>query len=180
MISDIYATEERAKAANFITYSKVFDGVLVAKGNPKGIHGIDLTLCGAAAAENTGFVEVPLVQDMAPKCKEAGKPEPTLQLYDNNANCIQAILAGRADTYVNDVNTVDNAVKANPDKLEKAVAVTIPYSVGIAVPKDKPKFQEAVMAAMQEIYKSGDQAALLKKWELDPNNLKEPGLLTVK
>jgi polar amino acid transport system substrate-binding protein len=180
VISDIYATEERAKAANFITYSKVFDGVLVAKGNPKGIHGIDLTLCGAAAAENTGFVEVPLVQDMAPKCKEAGKPEPTLQLYDNNANCIQAILAGRADTYVNDVNTVDNAVKANPDQLEKAVAVTIPYSVGIAVPKDKPKFQEAVMAAMNEIYKSGDQLALLKKWELDPNNLKEPGLLTVK
>jgi polar amino acid transport system substrate-binding protein len=180
VISDIYATEERAKAADFITYSKVFDGVLVAKGNPKGIHGIDLTLCGAAAAENTGFVEVPLVMDMAPKCKEAGKPEPTLQLYENNANCIQAILAGRADTYVNDVNTVDNAVKANPDKLEKAVAVTIPYSVGIAVPKDKPKFREAVMAAMVEIHKSGEQAALLKKWELDPNNLKEPGLLTVK
>jgi len=180
VISDIYATEERAKAADFITYSKVFDGVLVAKGNPKGIHGIDLTLCGAAAAENTGFVEVPLVQDMGPKCKEAGKPEPTLQLYENNANCIQAILAGRADTYINDVNTVDNAVKANPDKLEKAVAVTIPYSVGIAVPKDKPKFREAVMAAMVEIHKSVDQLALLKKWELDPNNLKEPGLLTVK
>src|SRR5947199_1206100 len=116
VISDIYATEERAKAADFITYSKVFDGVLVAKGNPKGIHGIDLTLCGAAAAENTGFVEVPLVQALMPLCKAAGTPEPTLQLYDNNANCIQAILAGRADTYINDVNTVDNAVKAYPDK----------------------------------------------------------------
>ena len=81
-------------------------------------------------------------------CKAAGKPEPTLQLYDNNANCIQAILAGRADTYVNDVNTVDQAVKANPDKLEKAIAVTIPYSVGIAVPKDKPEFRDAVMAAL--------------------------------
>src|SRR6201986_233625 len=180
VISDIYATEERAKAADFITYSKGFDGVLVAKGNPKGIHGIDETLCGAAAAENTGFVEVPLVQDMAPKCKAASKPEPTLQLYDNNANCIQAILAGRADTYINDFNTVDQAVKANPNKLEKAVAVTIPYSVGIGVPKDKPKFREAVMAAMVEIHKSGDQLALLKKWQLDPENLKEPGLLTVK
>jgi polar amino acid transport system substrate-binding protein len=30
-----------------------------------------------------------------------------------------------------------------------------------------------------EIYKSGDQAALLKKWGLDPNNLMEPGLLMV-
>jgi polar amino acid transport system substrate-binding protein len=180
VISDIYATDERAKAADFITYSKVFDGVLVAKGNPKKIDGINMSMCGAAAAENTGFVEVPLVQDLMPKCKAAGKAEPTLQLYDNNANCIQAILAGRADTYVNDVNTVDQAVKANPDKLEKAIAVTIPYSVGIGVPKDKPKFREAVMAALTEIYASGDQLKLLKKWELDPANLKEPGLLSVK
>lgn len=179
VISDIYATPERAKAADFITYSKVFDGVLVAKGNPKKITGINTSLCGAAAAENTGFVEVPLIQALIPLCKAEGKPEPTLQLYDNNANCIQAILAGRADTYINDVNTVDNAVKAYPDKLEKAIAVTIPYSVGIAVPKNKPKFRDAVMAALTEIYKSGDQLALLKKWGLDPENLKEPGLLTV-
>ena len=178
VISDIYATEERAKAGDFITYSKVFDGVLVAKDNPKGIHGIDLSMCGAAAAENTGFVEVPLVQDLAPKCKEAGKPEPTLQLYDNNANCIQAILAGRADTYVNDVNTVDQAVKANPDKLEKAIAVTIPYSVGIAVPKNKPEFRDAVMAALIEVQKAGIHMELLKKWELDVNNFKEPDILT--
>jgi polar amino acid transport system substrate-binding protein len=180
VISDIYATEERAKAADFITYSKVFDGVLVAKGNPKKITGINTTLCGTAAAENTGYVEVPLIQALGPECKKEGKAEPTIQLYDNNANCIQAILAGRADTYINDVNTVDNAVKAYPDKLEKAVAVTIPYQVGIAVPKDKPKFREAVHAALMEIYKSGDQLALLKKWNLDPNNLMEPGLLMVK
>jgi polar amino acid transport system substrate-binding protein len=180
VISDIYATEERAKAGDFITYSKVFDGVLVAKGNPKKITGINTSLCGTAAAENTGYVEVPLIQALGPECKKEGKAEPTIQLYDNNANCIQAILAGRADTYINDVNTVDNAVKAYPDKLEKAVAVTIPYQVGIAVPKDKPKFRDAVHAAMMEIYKSGDQAALLKKWNLDPNNLMEPGLLIVK
>ena len=74
----------------------------------------------------------------------------------------------------------DNAVKAYPDKLEKAIAVTIPYQVGIAVPKDKPKFREAVHAALMEIYKSGDQLTLLKKWNLDPNNLMEPGLLMVK
>jgi polar amino acid transport system substrate-binding protein len=178
VISDIYATKERAKAADFITYSKVFDGVLVAKGNPKGINGINLSMCGAAAAENTGFVEVPLVQSLIPECKAASKPEPTLQLYDNNANCIQAILAGRADTYVNDVNTVDQAVKAYPDKLEKAIAVTIPYSVGIAVPKDKPKFRDAVLAALIEVQKAGTHMELLKKWELDVNNFKEPDILT--
>ncbi len=178
VISDIYATKERAKAADFITYSKVFDGVLVAKGNPKGINGINLSLCGAAAAENTGYVEVPLIQALIPECKKAGKPEPTIQLYDNNANCIQAILAGRADTYINDVNTVDSAVKAYPDKLEKAVAVTIPYSVGIAVPKGKPKFRDAVLAALIEVQKAGTHMALLKKHGLDVNNFMEPEILT--
>lgn len=180
VISDIYATEERAKAADFITYSKVFDGVLVAKGNPKKIDGINMSMCGAAAAENTGYVEVPLIQALEPQCKAAGKPVPTIQLYDNNANCIQAILAGRADTYVNDVNTVDQAVKAYPDKLEKAVAVTIPYSVGIAVPKNKPEFRDAVLAALIEVQKAGIHMDLLKKWNLDVNNFEEPRILSVK
>ena len=180
VISDIYATEERAKAADFITYSKVFDGVLVAKGNPKKISGINVSLCGTTAAENTGFVEVPLVQNLAPECKAAGKPEAAIQLYDNNANCIQAILAGRADTYINDVNTVDQAVKAYPDKLEKATAVTLPYSVGIAVPKDKPDFRDAVMAALVEIQKAGIETQLLEKWSLGAGTLDAPRLVVAK
>ena len=178
VISDIYATEERAKAADFITYSKVFDGVLVVKGNPKGITGINMSMCGAAAAENTGFVEVPLIQNLAAECKAAGKPEPTIQLYGNNADCIQAILAGRADTYINDVNTVDQAVKAYPDKLAKATAVTLPYSIGIAVPKGKPKFRDAIMQALTEIQKAGIQTDLLKKWSLGADNLETPRLIT--
>ena len=150
----------------------------MAKGNPKGITGINPSLCGAAAAENTGFVEVPLIQDLAAGCKAAGKPEPTIQLYGNNADCIQAILAGRADTYVNDVNTVDQAVKAYPDKLGKATAVTLPYSIGIAAPKDKPKFRDAIMQALVEIQKAGIQADLLNKWSLGADNLETPRLIT--
>jgi polar amino acid transport system substrate-binding protein len=180
VISDIYATEERAKAADFITYSKVFDGVLVAKNNPKKISGIDASLCGATAAENTGYVEVPLIQNLAPQCKAASKPEAEIQLYDNNANCIQAILSGRADTYINDVNTVDQAVKAYPDKLEKATAVTLPYSVGIGVPKTKPEFRDAVMAALTEIQKAGVETQLLEKWSLGAGTLDAPRLVVAK
>ena len=178
IISDIYATQERARAADFITYSKVFDGVLVAKGNPRHLDGIDATMCGAAAAENTGFVEVPLVQALAEPCKAAGKAAPTVQLYDNNADCIQAILAGRADTYVNDVNTVDQAVKAYPDQLAKAAAVTLPYSIGIAVPKGRTEFRDALVAALTVLQDAGVETALLKKWSLDAGTLEAPRLVT--
>ena len=121
-----------------------------------------------------------MIQALAPQCKTAGKPEPEIQLYDNNQNCIQAILAGRADTYVNDVNTVDSAVKAYPDKLEKALAVAIPYSVGIAVPRGKPEFRDAVMAALISLQKAGIHTALLKKNGLPVENLEAPRLLVVK
>ena len=178
VISDIYATHPRAKAADFITYSKVFDGVLVVKGNPKHITGINTSMCGDIAAENTGFVEVPLVQALAKPCKAAGRPAPTLQLYDNNADCIQAVLAGRADTYINDVNTVDQAVKAYPDKLNKAVAVTLPYSVGIAVAKTNHELRDGIMAALVLIQKAGIEKELLKKWSLGVNNEEAPHLLT--
>lgn len=178
VISDIYATSPRAKAADFITYSKVFDGVLVAKGNPKHITGINTSMCGAAAAENTGYVEVPLVQNLAGPCKAAGKPAPTLQLYDNNAQCIQALLAGRADTYINDVNTVDQAVKAYPGKLSKAVAVTLPYSVGIAVPKGNHEFRSAIFDALVALQKAGIEKALLTKWSLGAGHEEKPRLLT--
>ena len=180
VLSDLYATEERAKGADFITYSKVFDGVLVAKGNPKTITGIDLSLCGLTAAENTGYVEVPLVQNLAAACTAAGKPAPTVQLYDNNPGCIQAILTGRADTYINDVNTVDQAVKAYPDRLEKSAAVTLPYKVAIALPKGKVDLREAVMAALVEIQNAGIETALLKKWSLDSGTLEAPQLVTAK
>jgi polar amino acid transport system substrate-binding protein len=177
VISDIYATAERAKAADFITYSKVFDGVLVAKDNPKKISGINTSLCGMTAAENTGFVEVPLIQQLASACKAEGEPAPQLQLYDNNADCIQAILAGRADTYINDVNTVDQAVKAYPGQLSKAAAVTLPYSIGIGIPKGNMEMRGAITAALTDLQHAGIETILLKKWSLDTGTIEAPHLI---
>lgn len=177
VVSDIYATTQRAKAANFVTYEKVFDGILVRKGNPKGIHGINTTLCGLTAAENTGFVEVPLVQAQASACKADGKAAPKLQLYNNNADCIQAVLAGRADTYINDVNTVDQAVAAHPTELAKAAAVTLPYSVGIAVPKSNTTLLNAVYDSLVQIQKDGIETNLLNKWKLAAGSITTPTIV---
>jgi polar amino acid transport system substrate-binding protein len=178
VISDIYATRERAASADFITYSKVFDGVLVAKGNPKKLTGIDDSLCGTTTALNKGFVEVPLVAAQSAKCTAEGKPAAQASLFDNNADCVQAILAGRADSYINDVNTVTRFVKDQPDKLERATAVTLPYSIGIAVPKGNTAIRAAFTGALTEVQRSGLQATLSKKWQLDESAIESPSLVT--
>jgi len=102
---------------------------------------VDVRRCGSREHR---LRRVPLVQALIPQCKAAGKPE---RPSSSTRTTPTASRHSRRPCryYVNDVNTVDQAVKANPDKLEKALAVTIPYSVGIAVPKDKPEFRDAVL-----------------------------------
>jgi len=55
--------------------------------------------------------------------------------------------------------------------------VTLPYSVGIGVPKGKPEFRAAVMAALAAIQKAGIETALLKKWSLGVDNQEAPRLV---
>ena len=178
VISDIYATEERAANADFITYSKVFDGLLVAKGNPEQLTGIDTSLCGTTVALNKGFVEVPLVEALAPDCEAAGKAAPTVSLFDGNADCVQAILAGRADTYINDVNTVNRFIQEHPDDLDKATAVTLDYKIGIAVPQERTGFRDAMEAALVAVQDSGLQQQLAADWDLDENAVEAPTILS--
>jgi polar amino acid transport system substrate-binding protein len=180
VISDLYATEERAANVDFVTYSKVFDGILVAKDNPKKIGGINSSMCGATVALNKGFVEVPLVEALAPDCKAAGKPEPTVSLFDSNADCAQAIMAGRADAYINDVNTVNTFVSEQSGQLSKATAVTLPYKIGIGVPQSKTGFRDAILAALKQVQATGLQTELAKKWHLDENSLDAPTVLSTK
>ncbi|MDF3336721.1 ABC transporter substrate-binding protein [Mycolicibacterium septicum] len=180
ILSNLYATKERAAGGvDFISYSKVFDGILVAKGNPKKITGIDTSLCGLTVGLNKGYVEVPLVEAVGPDCAAAGLKAPTVSLFDSSADCTQAVLAGRADAYMNDVNTVNGFVAAHPDKLDSAETVMLDYTIGIGVPQGKHEFRDAIQAALTEVQSSGLQDKLAAKWKLTENAVAEPTILSV-
>lgn len=179
ILSNLYATKERAQGGvDFVSYSKVFDGILIKTGNPKKITGIDTSLCGLTVALNKGYVEVPLVEAVGPKCEAEGKPKPTTSLFDNSADCVQAILAGRADAYMNDINTVKRYIAEHPNDLASADTVMLDYTIGIGVPKDNHDFRDAIVAAVTEIQSTGLQAKLATKWQLDENAVAQPTVLS--
>jgi polar amino acid transport system substrate-binding protein len=172
ILSNLYATEERAAGGvDFISYSKVFDGILTAKDNPKKIEGIDTSLCGLTVALNKGYVEIPLVEAVGPDCEAAGLEAPTVSLFDSSADCMQAILAGRADAYMNDVNTVV--------RFDSAETVMLDYTIGIGVPQGDHDFRDAIQAALTEVQSTGLQDELAKKWKLVENAVAEPSILSV-
>ena len=179
ILSNLYATQERAAGGvDFISYSKVFDGVLVATGNPQGITGIDTSLCGLTVALNKGYVEVPLVEAVGPECEAEGLPAPTVSLFDSSADCVQAILAGRADAYMNDINTVNRFIAEHPDDLDSAETVMLDYEIGIGIPQGEDEFRDAVQAALSVVQETGLQAELAATWELDANAVAEPTILS--
>jgi len=126
VISDIYATKERAKAADFITYSKVFDGVLVAKGNPKGIHRHRSDHVWRGRCGKYRFCGSAVVQDLGPKCKAEGSRSRTLALYDNNANCIPGHSRRPCGHLCQRRQHGGPGGEGNPDKLERRSPVDDP------------------------------------------------------
>ena len=179
ILSNLYATKERAQGGvDFVSYSKVFDGILVKNGNPKKITGIDTSLCGLTVALNKGYVEVPLVDAVGPKCEAEGKPVPTTSLFDNSSDCVQAILAGRADAYMNDVNTVNRYIAEHSQDLASADTVMLDYTIGIGVPKNNHDFRDALVGAVTEIQSTGLQGKLAAKWKLDQNAVAQPTVLS--
>lgn len=180
ILSNLYATEERAAGGvDFISYSKVFDGILVAKDNPESITGIDTSLCGLTVALNKGYVEIPLVEAVGPDCEAEGLEAPIVSLFDSSADCMQAILAGRADAYMNDVNTVVGFIAAHPDELDSAETVMLDYTIGIGVPQGEHEFRDAIQAALTEVQATGLQDELAAKWDLVENAVAEPNILSV-
>lgn len=180
IVSNLYATQERAEGGvDFVSYSKVFDGILVAAGNPNTITGIDTSLCGLTVALNKGYVEVPLVEGVGPACEAAGKAAPTVSLFDSSADCVQAILAGRADAYMNDINTVNGYITEHPKDLGSAETVMLDYTIGIGIPQGQHEFRDAVAGALTEIQRSGLQDELAATWKLNENAVAEPTILSV-
>ncbi len=153
--SNIYYTPARAQAADFVNYATTGTAGIVKKGNPKGIKTID-DVCGKRAAPILGTVEDKGFQDASAKCVAAGKA--TSRAIEND----------RADLSMYDVVLVDQVVRSNPDKFERAYYFRSNIKVGVAVKKGNEELVTAVKDAITELQANGTQKALMQKNGIDP------------
>ena len=165
--SNIYYTPARAQAADFVNYATTGTAGIVKKGNPKGIKTID-DVCGKRAAPILGTVEDKGFQDASAKCVAAGKPAIEITPYPNAPATSRAIENDRADLSMYDVVLVDQVVRSNPDKFERAYYVRSNIKVGVAVKKGNEELVTAVKDAITELQANGTQKALMQKNGIDP------------
>ena len=165
--SNIYYTPARAQAADFVNYATTGTAGIVKKGNPKGIKTID-DVCGKRAAPILGTVEDKGFQDASAKCVAAGKPAIEITPYPNAPATSRAIENDRADLSMYDVVLVDQVVRSNPDKFERAYYFRSNIKVGVAVKKGNDELVTAVKDAITELQANGTQKALMQKNGIDP------------
>jgi polar amino acid transport system substrate-binding protein len=165
--SNIYYTPARAQAADFINYATTGTAGIVKKGNPKNIKSIE-DVCGKRAAPILGTVEDKGFQDASAKCVAAGKPAIEITPYPNAPATSRAIENDRADVSMYDVVLVDQVVRTNPDKFERAYYFRSGIKIGVAVKKGNEELVTAVKDAITELQANGTQKALMQKNGIDP------------
>ncbi len=165
--SNIYYTPARAQAADFVIYATTGTAGIVKKGNPKGIKTID-DACGKRAAPILGTVEDKGFQDASAKCVAAGKPAIEITPYPNAPATSRAIENDRADVSMYDLVLVDQVVKSNPEKFERAFSFRTNIKIGVAVRKGNEELVSAVKEAITTLQENGTQKALLQKNGIDP------------
>jgi polar amino acid transport system substrate-binding protein len=174
--SGMYATPERAKQVNFVSYMKAAEAAVVRKGNPKKITSLD-TLCGTSVAQITGTVEVEIAAKQDAKCKAEGKPGIKFSNYTNNTQLTQSLGQGRADVFLTDAGVAAYIAKQFPT-LEKGFDLVTDFQFGIGVNKKNQELLNGVADSMKALHEKGQVAAIAQKWGFSKEQVVAPAAVT--
>ncbi len=165
IISGMNDTADREKQVDFVDYLKVGQGLLVPKGNPKGIHTL-ADLSGKSVAVQQGTTNLDALNAENATLKAAGSAPINIQVFTQDTNAFQQLALGRVDAYSTDSPVVAyyNSLPANAGKYEIGGQPIAPAPIGIAMRKDDTGMKAAVQAVIDQMYADGSLAQIVAKW----------------
>ncbi len=175
--SGMYATPERAKQVNFVSYMKAAEAAVVRKGNPKKITGLE-SLCGTTVAQITGTVEVEIAAKEDAKCKAAGKPAINFLNFKNNNQLTQALGQGRADVFLTDAGVAAYLSKQFGGALETGFDIVSDFTFGIGVSKKNTDLLNAIDESMKALHSKGELTTVATKWGFAQDQVVAPTSVT--
>jgi polar amino acid transport system substrate-binding protein len=170
--------KSREEANDFVDWVQEFVVFAVQKGNPKSITALD-TACGNRIAVMAGGSAERVIQVQAEKCKADGKDALTVQSYTDQPSSILAVRSKRAEAFFSSQAPLTYFVSQANGQLEltgvgKKNGFENLYQ-GAVVPKGSP-LGPLLLDAIKVLMENGTYAAIMKKWGLENNMIKEPGI----
>ena len=170
-ISSFTINAERMQVVDFVSYYNAGTVWTVKKGTTVDPN----DACGKKVAVQTGTIQD--TDDLPAKtkaCTDAGKPAIDIQKYDSQGDATTAVVTGKADAMLADLPVIVDAINASNGELEQAGEMYDAAPYGIALPKGKEKFADAVLGAVKSLMDDGTYDEILKKWNADAGALKTP------
>lgn len=159
----LYYTPERAKVVDILLWQKGASGLVVAKGNPQRIKQMS-DLCGKHAAALTGSTELPALNAASDACKAAGKEAIDVVVAQDKASALRQVQNGRLDAY----SGIGVPLAYDDTLFEMPYLFPTATRMGVGLRKDSGQLGEALRDAIAALQASGAEAALYKKYQIDP------------
>lgn len=168
----------REEANDFVDWVQEFVVFAVQKGNPKSITSLD-TACGNRIAVMAGGSAEKVIQVQAEKCKTDGKAPIEVQSFTDQPSSILAVRSKRSDAFFSSQAPLTYFVQQANGQLElTGVGQKNGFQdlfQGAVVPKGS-SLGPVLMDAVKLLIDNGTYAAIMKKWGLENNMIKEPGI----
>lgn len=137
--------------------------LMVAKGNPTGVKGLD-DLCGRKLAVVRGGIAERSSQAATKTCTDSGKPAIQVSSVPDSQALVLALQSGRVEVVWNDRAAIGYLMKQQKGAFEVPAGVQESAPYAIALPKDATGLRDALQAAVQASVDDGSYGKILDKW----------------
>ena len=174
IMSDLYIKPTRLKVVNFIPYMWASESVVVKKGNPSHLTGMNMSLCGHRVAANFSTTAVEDAQSQSKTCTKAGKKAITITQFKTPIQALQQLALGRATAFATTTENGAYYMAQRKGLFQFAGAAYGKILAGIAVNKNDPALEHAVTLAFRTLYKNHTYARIFERFGLTQEELAKP------
>lgn len=164
-MSAVTDTPQRARTADFVNYFRAGTSIVVQRGNPASITGLN-SLCGKVVAVQRGTTQVDLLARAQKSC--GGRPI-TVNQYQTNSDALVQLRTGRAVAVLNDLPPAVLLVTDKRTSADYQLASDQQYDpgpYGIVVAKNQPRLRDAIRGALEELRRNGVYGDILARWHV--------------
>ncbi len=156
-------TPERQKVIDFVDFFNLGTKLLVKKGNPDRIDGLD-TLCGKTVSTVQGSTQIALVDEADTACKKAGKPAVENLKYAQPADARLQVQTGRSAVFFGNSPVMVYLAKTAGGGTVFDVVPNREYQpvpLGIGVAKDNTALRDALQKSLNALIADGSYLKIL-------------------
>ena len=169
---------DREAQNDFVDFVQEFVVFAVQAGNPRGLRSL-ADACGSRIAVMAGGSAEKVIKTQAEACAKEGKPALEVQSFNDQPTSILAVRSKRSDAFFSSQAPLTYFVQQTNGQLELA-ATGVPNGFsslfqGTVVPKNSA-LGGVILDGYKVLFANGTYAAIMKRWGLEANMIREPGL----